>query len=162
MFTDFTLHKIIFLDSLYQIERLNWNDFDYHREDFNPTLSKIKIIKWVKFDSEKYDKIFNKVVDDTDIFLRSSRYVHRSFTKCFPTSDTCRECFKYFCGCCDSGTNCMYGELHNNRRCSRIIEKYYSDIYNISSIPKSVFMYGEPEFELNKKNVFCPREIYGY
>lgn len=168
------LHNIMFFSVLEQIKRKKWSDFDYHRNSFTSTLYMLKLIKWAEVDEEKYDKIFNKVEEDTlkedtlkeDTFLllrSSSRYGHYSLKKCFPTAKTCHECFKYFCSCCGQGTNCLYGEKHNNRRCSSIIEKYYSDIYNIQSKPKRVFLYDIPDFDfIDKKSVLCSKDIYGY
>jgi hypothetical protein len=167
MFSKESLHKMFFSYTLRNIERRKWIDFDFHREAFIPTLCKLNMIKWVEVDSEKYDKIFihapDTEMDVTRCMLRSSRYGHYTFTKCFPSSSTCQECFKYFCPCCEEGTNCMYGERHFNRRCSNIIDTYYPEIYDIETVPKRVFIYSQPIFLLDdKRPVVCSREIYGY
>jgi len=165
-------HSLFYLDVLRNIERRNWNDFDYHRNEFTPTLNKIKRIKWIEVDKEKYNKVFKAesdvLYDDysvCNILLRSSRYSHYSLSKCYPNSRTCQECYKYFCPCCDSGTNCMYGEKCLDKRCLTTIDKYYKDICKVETESQNVFVYSyEDSFDFlnNKKQSVCQREIYGY
>ena len=157
-------HKIYFSQVLRDIERKSWNDFDFHRNSFMATLFKIKLIKWVVVDSKKYDKINEKNKEWGSMpMLRSSTYGHRTFTKCFPSSSKCRECYKYFCVCCGEGTNCMYGEKCLDRRCSNTLDNYYPEIYEINSENKRVFMYAHPVYDISgKKPSFCSRELYGY
>jgi hypothetical protein len=164
MFSDLSFHKILFSLTLKNIEMKNWTDFDFHRNNFFPTLCKLNLIKWVEVDTKKYDKICSNSEQFARMsVLRSSKYGHRAFIKCFPSPSTCQECYKYFCICCNSGTNCMYGEKCLNRRCSNTINRYYPEIYKIDSESKWVFMYGIPVISINEeKPAFCSKEIYGY
>lgn len=149
-------HRIFFSDVLRELERRNWKDFDFHRNKYISSLNKIKHIQWFDVDTEKYEKMFTRVSG-----LRSSRYGHYTYTKCFPSSSTCSECYKYFCPCCDDGTNCMYGEYCINKRCSLTINSNYSDIFNIISRPKHVYMYTAQDNFFEKPPSLCSREIYG-
>ncbi len=150
------------------------NDFEIHRTATLSVFNKIKSIKWIDVDVEKYkilEKEFNPsnsdILQDLPTFLpppslSSSRYCHRSYDKCFPNSKSCYECYKYWCPCCEQGTNCMYGENCKNLRCIRTLNKYYSDIFNIENGSRRVFVYDEPEVNFFKEHVFCSIEIYGY
>ncbi len=153
----------------------NVNNFELHRNVFSSVLNKIKSVKWIDVDVQKYElltKAFNPVKSDDSndnelslpppSLLSSSRYCHRSYDKCFPNSRSCYECYKYWCPCCDQGTNCMYGENCKNLRCIRTLNKYYSDIFNIENGSRRVFVYDEPEVNFFKEHVFCPIKIYGY
>lgn len=150
-------HKLFFYNVLKNIERLKWKEFDFHREKYTSSLNRINNIRWYTVDKEKYDKMFTGKTS----MLRSSRYCHRTYTNCFPSSSTCYECYKYFCSCCGEGTNCMYGESCTNKRCSSTINKHYKDIFNIESEPKNVYMY-TPQNKFFDKPSLCSREIYGY
>jgi hypothetical protein len=154
-------HKLFFYSVLRDIERFKWKDFDYHREKYTSCLNRIKNIKWCVVDKEKYEKIFKKNTSDGLSMLRSSRYGHLTYKKCFPSPSKCFECYKYFCACCDDGTNSMYGESCMNKRCSTTINKYYTDIFNIESIPQNVYMYTSSDTFFREKQYLCPREIYG-
>ena len=156
-----SLHKIFFSNVLRDIERRKWKDFDFHRLNFTSSLEMIKGVKWIEVDNKKYDKIFAPEYFNP-FSLRSSRYSHRSFDKCFPTSSTCHECYKYFCACCGSGTNCMYGERCLDRRCSVTIDGNYKDLYEIESQPIRVFAYSTSTFDMFDRLSICPREVYGY
>ncbi len=156
-------HKIFFHDVLSYIERMRWKDFDYHRDKYTSSLNRIKNIEWREVDEEKYEKIFGEENTKSDVpMLRSSRYCHRTYTKCFPSSTTCYECYKYFCSCCGEGTNCMYGEACTNKRCYSTINKCYKDIFDIESKSKYVYMYTPQNTFFNEKPHLCSREIYGY
>jgi hypothetical protein len=163
MFSDLSLHKMLSSQVLRDIERKKWNNFDFHRDSFMSTLAKLKLVKWAVVDSEKYDKVNEKPKEwGSMAMLRSSKYGHRTFTKCFPSPSKCWECYKYFCGCCGEGTNCMYGEKCLDRRCSSTLDKY-PEIYQIDSEPKRVFMYGSRVYDIQgKKPSVCSRELYGY
>ncbi len=154
-------HKIMFSNSLRDIVRRKWKDFDFHRLNFTSSLERIKTIKWIEIDKKKYEKIFNP---ESSSLLRSSRYSHLSSSvKCFPTSRTCYECFKYFCPCCGSGTNCMYGERCLDRRCSLTIESYKNkENKEIESQPIRVFVYSTSAFDMFSRSSVCSRDIYGY
>jgi hypothetical protein len=147
------------------------NDFDLHRNAFLSVLNKIKSISWIEVDKEKYrvlEKMFNNPSSDSQLLLpppslSSSRYCHRSYDKCFPNSRSCYECYKYWCPCCEQGTNCMYGEKCKSLRCIRTLNKYYPDLFNIENGSRRVFVYGEPDISnFFQEHVFCPIEIYGY
>ncbi len=160
----FNFHKILFSSVLIDIERRKWKDFDFHRYNFTSTIEKIKDIKWIVVDKEKYDKIYNKKHNSADTFstLRSSTYSHYSFGKCFPSPRTCQECYKYFCPCCNSGTNCMYGKRCLYNRCLDTINNCYPNIYEIESSAKRVFVYSSSFDLFAPKKSVCQREIYGY
>lgn len=154
-------HKLSFSDVLKDLERINWKDFDFHRIKYITSLNKIKNINWYEVDKEKYEKLFVKDLSKPTI-LRSSRYGHYTYKKCFPSSSTCYECYKYFCPCCDDGTNSIYGESCMNKRCSSTINKHYSDIFNITSTSKYVYMYTTSKDTcFLKPPSLCSREIYG-
>lgn len=147
------------------------DDFDFHRDRFTPALNDIKNVGWIEVDAVKYDnKFINPIIGapiselEPPPLLRSSRYGHYSFVKCFPDERTCVECYKYFCPCCSQGTNCMYGERCTTRRCSIMLNKYHSDIYDIESYKKRVFVYKVNNISFFEEKVasICPRSIYGY
>ncbi len=147
-----------------QLTRKFWTDFDFHRNKFESTLNKIKNITWVEVDSNKYNSLKNKE-ERRDLFscmLRSSRYDHGT-SKCFPTSSTCHRCYKYFCPCCNEGSNSMYLEACTNIRCLRAIHKYNSSLFEIESTPQSIYMLSTESMDsyFNKKT-FCSKDVYGY
>jgi len=160
------VHGISFSYVLSELERKKWTDFDFHRNRFIPTLDRIKNVEWIEVDAVKYDRVINPVItqNENHCFLRSSTYGHYSFVKCFPTSRTCTECYKYFCICCSEGTNCMFGEKCITIRCSKMLNSYHPEIYDIESYKKRVFVYTSKndDFFTDRKESICSREIYGY
>jgi hypothetical protein len=156
------VHKYLFSNVLSELERKNWTDFDFHRVRFIPTLSKLKNVEWIEVDAVKYEQVISPVVSHN--FLRSSTYGHYRFVKCFPTSRTCTECYKYFCICCSEGSNCMFGEKCRTKRCSKMLNSYHPEIYDIESYKKRVFVYTSKKYDFftDRKESICSREIYGY
>jgi len=148
------------------------NGFYLHRMKFFLTLNKIKNIRWVELDGQKYEKIFEST--DCDVScdyedesntlpppLQRARYGH--YSKCYPTSSTCLYCFKYFCPCCDEGSNSLYGQKCKNRRCLSFLNKCHPELFDIESYVKKTFVYTESkDFTLDDSVSFCPKEIYGY
>ena len=108
------------------------------------TFHKIKGIRWVLVDEDKYKRVFfpEKTNMRSPPGLTMSRYGHTSLgDKCFPNSKECRECFKYHCGACGEGTNCMYGRHCSSRRCADTIDNM-SFLQNNIIIPKRVYVFG--------------------
>ena len=157
------VHTMLFSNCLLEIERKKWIDFDFHRNRFTWTLDRLKNVEWIEVDAVKYDNIFHSDFICQPL-LRSSTYGHYRFVKCFPTSSTCTECYKYFCICCSEGTNCMFGEKCITRRCSKMLNSYHPEIYDIESYKKRVFVYASKidDFFTERKESICSREIYGY
>ena len=54
--------------------------------------------------------------------LLDSRYSHRKLKECYPSKKDCMECWKYWSGCCSSGTNSMYGGCYDSS-CMGYMEK---------------------------------------
>ena len=156
-------YNFLFSEVISELKIKKWIDFDFHRNRFIETLNKIKNLEWIEVDAVKYENIFNPVSFEVPP-LRSSRYGHYNFVKCFPSTSTCTECYKYFCICCSEGTNCMYGEKCKTRRCFEMLNRYHPEIYDIKSYKKRVFVYTAKNFDFfnRKKEIVCPREIYGY
>jgi hypothetical protein len=54
--------------------------------------------------------------------LLDSRYSHHKLKECYPSEKDCMECWKYWSGCCSSGTNSMYGGCYDSS-CMGYMEK---------------------------------------
>lgn len=139
---DKCIHEIYFKPVLREIEKKNWTEIDYHREKMRSCLNKIRHLDWIIVDEDKYNNVyFPKKQDKYPQGLTMSRYGHRSLgDKCYPNSKECVECFKYHCGCCGEGTNCMYGGYCSSRRCSNSINQM-SFLKNKIIIPKRVYVF---------------------
>jgi hypothetical protein len=54
--------------------------------------------------------------------LLDSRYGHYKLKECYPSEKDCMECWKYWSGCCSTGTNSMYGGCYDSS-CMGYMEK---------------------------------------
>ena len=92
--------------------------------------------------------------------LECSRYCHYSYDKCYPNSEECQECFKYWCGCCGKGTNSMYSSC-NGKRCIEFL-KSISQLFTNNKDRIYVFEYKNNYFPLDVKKIPRDRETYGF
>jgi len=144
-YDDRYFHAVFYKQVLKELEKKSWTEFDFHKDKMRNTLCKIRGIKWVVVDQDKYNRVYfpEKMSVKPYIGLTMSRYGHRSLgDKCYPNSKDCIECFKYHCGACGEGTNCMYGGHCSSRRCANTIDNM-SFLQNNIIIPKRVYVFGQ-------------------
>jgi len=144
-YNDRYFHSIFYKQVLKELEKKNWTAFDFHKDKMTNTLYKIRGIRWVVVDQDKYNRAYfpEKMSVKPHIGLTMSRYGHRTLgDKCYPNYKDCIECFKYHCGACGEGTNCMYGSHCSSRRCANTIDNMSFLKTNIV-IPKRVYVFGQ-------------------
>jgi type IV secretory pathway VirD2 relaxase len=58
----------------------------------------------------------------------------------------------------------MFGEKCRTKRCSKMLNSYHPEIYDIESYKKRVFVYTSKKYDFftDRKESICSREIYGY
>lgn len=162
-FKDINLYEYVYEDVMRELNRKFWKDFDYHREKMYKVFSKIKNIKWVEVDNDLYNKIIYSNSDTRDHpILECSRYSHRTYDKCYPNSDECYECFKYWCCDCDKGSNSMYFSC-NGKKCIRFFDTI-PKIFEIKSTAKRIYIFKNSNYDFldDKKIILRDREMYGF
>jgi hypothetical protein len=152
------MNKHRYNEVLNQLTRKFWSDFDYHRERMIGVFNRIAKISWIDIDNNLYNKI---LIKRYEFGLLLSRYSHYSYDKCFPNSEECHECFKYWCACCDKGTNSMYSSC-NGKRCIMYLKTIPNLFINTN---KRMYVYDNKEnnfFLMERKKILRDRETYGY
>jgi len=136
-----------------------WTDFDYHRDRMSSVFSKIDKITWIEINGDLYENINNT---PKCVLLECSRYCHRSYDKCYPNSDECHECFKYWCGCCGKGSNSMYFTC-NGKRCTDFLNTIHG-LFTNTTKRIYVFKRKNNSWDLLTERKKLPRdkETYGY
>jgi len=131
-----------------ELTKKSWTDFDYHRYNIRDCLNKIKNVYWIEVDDEFYNKILRRGSG-----LESSRYGHYSFKKCYPSSEDCHECFKYWCSACGKGTNSMY-PCCTSKKCITFFEKF-PEVFVINTRKKriQVFKYSSDFHHILEKKI---------
>ena len=139
-----------------ELTRKFWTDFDNHRDRMSSVFSKIEQISWIEVDGELYENILNTL---NTCFLLPSRYHH--IGKCYPSSDECYDCFKYWCVSCGKGSNSMYFKC-NGKKCMSYLKTMPSLFDNITK-RMYVFEYkNNLDFFNQKKRIPRDKETYGY
>jgi hypothetical protein len=128
-----------------------------------PVFSFIRKIHWVDVDEELYKRINTKNDHGLSSLLSSSRYSHYKLKKCYPSSNDCHECFKYWCGICRKGSNCMLMQC-NNTRCANFIEKC-KEIFVIKSNPLHIYIFKRVNYSFfgeEKKHILRGKDTYNF
>ena len=136
-----------------------WTDFDHHRDRMFSVFSKIEKISWIAVDYDLYTKIVNPPINNFSQ-LECSRYCHQSYDKCYPSSYDCHECFKYWCGCCEKGSNSMYFRC-NGKICMDFLNSIPELVKNNGRRIHVFERKKEWDF-LERKKILRDKEIYGY
>ena len=133
-----------------------WSDFDKHRALMSKVCSKIEQISWIEVDIELYENTLNTL---NTCFLLPSRYHH--IGKCYPSSDECYACFKYWCISCGKGSNSMYFKC-NGKKCMDYL-KSIPGLFDKNTKRMYVFEYkNNLDFFNERKKIPRDKEIYGY
>ncbi len=155
----YNAYRYVFNSVLEELVKRTWTDFDYHRHNMIPIINMIKKLHWVDVDENVYSKLYCRRSD------LDSRYSHYNLKKCYPSSNECHECFKYWCGICGYGSNSMYMSCIN-KRCMNFIEKI-PEIFVIKSTQKHIYIFkynrdfGGFEFG-DKKHILRDKDTYKF